>query len=270
MLQSASVAASLASWKRAAAQQLAQMEQRLLHRHLPVQGQPIEAGDIPADVAAWFGRLRLLQGLPFNYLVPDERMLPRESIRFFWVDHLWVDCLCDGAFSIGRVMTADDQDKAVLPEKPPLAGTDRVSGFLLRSEVVAGWPGLLVDGFGTAPTPLDRLRMERLSENVLICLFAGDVRSVALYLKPESLHFGLDGAAGDLRSLTKKLRPSEGQEALEPLAVAWRDDDEKARVIAISKLAGDMSERLNVSVFSSAQFARQMIEAAPRITFNRA
>ena len=29
-------------------------------------------------------------------------MLPLESIRFFRVDQEWVDCLADGAFSIGR------------------------------------------------------------------------------------------------------------------------------------------------------------------------
>jgi hypothetical protein len=113
-LHNTPVATSLYSWKRAYAQQLAQLEQRLLHPHFPVQGQTIQAGDIPADVAAWFDSLRLLQGVPFNYLVPDERMLPKESIRFFWVDHLWLDCLLDGAFSIGRVTPADYQREQTL------------------------------------------------------------------------------------------------------------------------------------------------------------
>jgi hypothetical protein len=31
----------------------------------------------------WLARLKLLYGVPFNYLVPDEGMLPPESIRFF-------------------------------------------------------------------------------------------------------------------------------------------------------------------------------------------
>ena len=51
---------------------------------------------------AWFANLAMLEGVPFNYLVPDERMLPPESIRFFHVDQDWIDALIDGAFSIGR------------------------------------------------------------------------------------------------------------------------------------------------------------------------
>jgi hypothetical protein len=88
-----------------------------------------------------------LEGIPFGYLVPDERMLSIESLRFSYVDPLWVECLLDGAFSIGRVLSTDRQ----LDEK--MAGMvatphPKVSGFVLRFEVIAGWPGLLVEAYG--------------------------------------------------------------------------------------------------------------------------
>ena len=68
-----------------------------------------------------------------------------------------------------------------------------VTGLLLRSDVVSGWPGLLVDG--TRPRNNETkspLRMERLSKNVLLCLFAGEVTAVNIHQKPETLHFGFD------------------------------------------------------------------------------
>ena len=34
---------------------------------------------IPEDIGEWLGRVLLLYGVPFNYLVPDEAMLPQRS-----------------------------------------------------------------------------------------------------------------------------------------------------------------------------------------------
>ena len=43
----------------------------------------------PAMVSEWLARLRLLKGVPFPHLVPDEAMLPPESVRFFQLDFNW-------------------------------------------------------------------------------------------------------------------------------------------------------------------------------------
>jgi hypothetical protein len=70
----------------------------------------------------------------------------------------------------------------------------------MRSEVVSGWPGLLVDGFkkvNNVDKKLKLLRMDRLSANVLLCLFEGDVTAVDWRLRPETAHFGLDQKEGD-------------------------------------------------------------------------
>jgi len=52
--------------------------------------------DIPPlseSVTNWFDNLNILQGVPFNYLVPDERFLGNNAIRFFEIDNYWIDCL---------------------------------------------------------------------------------------------------------------------------------------------------------------------------------
>lgn len=186
---------------------------------------------LPPDLERWLGRLKLLYGVPYNYLVPDERMLPPESIRFFYVDLNWLDALLDGAYSIGRNLStgttgqtlSHQQDAATQPmvrgqiarhaasiraaalgtTAPPLVGPDEVvSGFLLRSEVVQRYPGLGVNAFLKGQTPDDTpnpklmtiLRFERLgpTSDTLLCLLLGDAYRIDLHEAPEQIHYGID------------------------------------------------------------------------------
>lgn len=268
-LQNKQVSASLYGWKRAYAQHLAQIEQRLLHSHLPVQGQTIDLADTPAEIAEWFVGLRRLEGVPFSYLVPDERMLPSESIRFVWMDHPWIDCLLDGAFSIGRATTADHQRDQALAGSLAPGASDAISGFLLRSQVVAGWPGIVVDAFDGAGAKLKPIRVDRLSSNVLLCLFAGAIDSAALSLKPETLHFGVDGPSGADRHFAKRLRDSQGRQpdnlVVDPIPLRRQPE----RVLDVAGLVAAMRAKLGLASFTSATFASQMVEGTPGVTFAR-
>ncbi|HET9971766.1 MAG TPA: hypothetical protein VFQ68_26265 [Streptosporangiaceae bacterium] len=199
-VHSAPLAASLYSWKRAHAQAVAQGQAWILHPGWAAPGQ--DTDQLPADVVAWFDDLRRLRGVPFGYLVPDDRLLPAESIRFFQLDQAWVDCLLDGAFSIGRVTgklkSVDEQQKHVLLQTLPVHPA--VTGFLMRSSVVAGWPGLVVDAYGPGDgrgPQLDVHRIDRLGTGVLLCLFSGAAARVEVHLKPEMLHFGIGDRTGD-------------------------------------------------------------------------
>jgi hypothetical protein len=186
----------------------------------------LEAVLVPEQISKWLGRLRLLKGVPFNYLVPDERMLPPESIRFFYLDINWIDSLLDGAFSIGRNLTKTENaftnnlDSAVTPKvnqqgragaasvraealgvDPPLASLQVVSGFLLRSTVVSAYKGIGANVYPLGGTPrdpnvtlLDILRFEPLGPNsdTLICLVDGDAYRVDIHEAPEHLHYGIN------------------------------------------------------------------------------
>ena len=66
----------------------------------------------------------------------------------------------------------------------------------MRSQVVSGWPGLLVDGYDQVVSNLDAidpteanllplLRMETLAKDVLLCLFEGEIKTVDIHLQPE-------------------------------------------------------------------------------------
>ncbi len=196
---------------------------------------------LPDVLKQWLSRLRLLYGVPFNYLVPDEGMLPPESIRFFYVDMNWVDALIDGAFSIGRnlataaVTPSMALDKAVLPlvlrqtsaaaahirakalgVDSPRASLQTVSGFILRSSVVTAYPNMGVNVYplgGTPDLPADQikllalLRLEALGPqcDTLICLVDGDAYRVDIHEAPEHLHYAIDSYAASPLTANKKI-----------------------------------------------------------------
>jgi hypothetical protein len=180
--------------------------------------------DDSADTAiatAWLGQLLLLRNVPFVHLVPDARMLPTDSIRFFYVDPSWQDALLDGALSVGlatsraaAVQAAISQGlkqgawgaalgwrAAQLGQPPPQPAPRPRAGFLLRSLLVSGWPGLAVAATRRAiPVPL--LRLEHLGTGVLLCLFDGVPDTVTLTEPQEGLEFGVDDDGRiDIRAL---------------------------------------------------------------------
>ena len=272
-LQDKAFSTALYQWKRELAQGAAQLRQRL--RPLPYQKMTTPP-QLPDPVASWFDSLRKLEGVPFNYLVPDERMLPVESIRFFRVDQAWMDCLADGALSIGRVSSSDHAADKLLGNESPAASLGEASmGFLLRSEVVSGWPGLQVEAYAEKdhdplkkprPKPLDVVRIDRLDDGVLLCIFRGEIGRVEIYQKPEALHFGLkvkdSGFFKELRD-PKSGKPRKGVE-VKLVPGHWRSVSN--RIANISGLAKLVTENQATNVTSSA-FALQMVEGAEKVIF---
>ena len=181
-------------------------------------------GVIPAELREWLLQLRMLQSVPFAYLAPDSALLPEESIRWFYLDRRWTDALVQGALSVG---TANSDDRTHLTARYPAirdeldaeernqrrrpgqarmeGGGGPVSGFLLRSRAVSGWPALHVRAFDVDPVEADDalhtendprrlklLRLERLAPAVLLCLFDGIPSVVHLEEPRQGVQFGFD------------------------------------------------------------------------------
>ena len=138
-----------------------------------------------------------------------------------------------------------------------------VTGFLLRSDVVRGWPGLLVDGHNaqTNETKLP-LRMERLSKNVLICMFAGEITAVDIHQKPETLHFGFNPPDSSVPG-SDYSKDNKGKKVL----IDWKDRDK--RVVDFKKLADQLRGAASTpkDPYGSAKFAVDMIEGVERVRF---
>ena len=261
-LQNTGFAVKLFNWKRAHTQQLRKARQQIFHKHLPTAEAHLhdELSMTPDDICRWFDRLRLLEGVPFNYLVPDEAMVPMESIRWFWLDAEWIHCLLDGAFSIGRVSATDQQNDTAIPHRD--TPHEAVTGFLLRSDVVSGWPGLQVAGFGQNKEKLAILRMDHLSPNILLCLFSGNLQTIEINQKPESLHFGIDSPDSTHADYYKEIRERPSGTILRTVPIPWITQD--ARVVNISGLANEI--KLGIT---PAEFALEMIEGVQKVIYQK-
>jgi hypothetical protein len=261
-----------------------------------------EIRQVPMDIQDWLGRLLLLYGVPFHYLVPEEDMLPPESIRFFYLDPGWIKCLLEGACSVGRSSTVDDLvDQHLRNQFLDYAGQKAsevragkkgdlhwpLSGFLLRSLVVEGWQGLEmkaagVDGQGNRLDPIEPLRIDRLSPEIMLCIFNGKVTDIEITQPPEGMHFGASAKGGNAfqKLHLRKLFPADAAgDELDQTLVPVTDVPMRAgvqRVIDVQKLANQMQSALNGvraidgtanGRFTSAEFGVQMVESPGKAIF---
>lgn len=292
----------------------------------------LQAGDRGAEtlteVTEWLARLVLLYGVPFDHLIPREEMLPKESLRFFFLDPIWIQCLLQGACSVGNTShgdtivdqamsrwtqpvelespkTADvlgqvarvrerlrQQWEGVEPPETPepqRRSAWPLTGFLLRSNVVAGWRGLEIEAYSSAPKDKNQrypeakfrlrpLRIEQLSSDVLLAIFDGEVDWLAIRQPREGLHFGLTPEKNFYVKTLRQLGHKDPEQAGKTLADPAIDLTQPglmrnlSRVVDIKKLADEMKERLTEygqleeGKFTSAEFAIQMIDAAGELT----
>lgn len=257
-------------------------------------------------IAAWLANKQLLYNVPFDHLVPDQLALPVESLRFFYIDQNWLDSLVDGALSIGVQSSKDSFlnvimrgviNDAVAAEikviRSRLLGTatgdtekdskqEALSGILIRSAVVAGWPGLVIKGFKgdyKTGTELKLLRMDRLSSNVLLCLFLDIPDTIMLAEPQQGLCFGIeDGdiinlrqlanppgkpmgktfpATGGFKSFYRPVNTGPGQHVL-------NINDGKNSIVQTLQT----NNYLNTTI-GPAQFALEMVKAPEEISFTR-
>jgi hypothetical protein len=245
----------------------------------PPVAEPLTIAD---ELVQWIAQLVLLYPVPFHYLLPHPLLLPPESLRFFHLDNNWVDALVDGALSIAVRNLADQgvasrdnlqsalskivyQHRLRLQDKPPEAHPSEgymespKSGFLLRSSVVTGWPGVEIKA--TTSTTLgddfpDILRFDQIADGVLFCLARGSLKEVIFREPREGLTFGVnsDGAI-ETRKAKKNLnvrkdfaRPESGDGVVDIAAL-------RSKLVQLEW--GNQGLRENN--FGSAEFALQMI-----------
>jgi hypothetical protein len=180
------------------------------------------------QICEWLAKMVLLEGVPFKNLVPASNMLPKGSIRFFYIDPNLSKTMIDGAMSVAGQTSRDTLYYAIMRDvireavsvlihqvRQKVLGqqdvtlpdpSDRpITGFLLRSDAVSGWPGLEVKAFKNIDTsgpipngkdPINLLRMQRLAADVLIVLFPETPAWVQIDEPKEGLAFGVEDGEG--------------------------------------------------------------------------
>jgi hypothetical protein len=260
-------------------------------------------------------RLRLLDGVPFQYLIPDPGLLPAESARFFTLDPAWLDQLCLGALAVGAGGTREqaqaelalapvqqalgrqlplvrdlERGRVVLENALADASTEvdpagSVTGVLIRSALVTGWPSLQVRAYvtddtslvpeGVDPADLEQshpeltvqvLRLALLEPSVLLVLFAGVPRLVWLEEPHHAVQFGVDEISSGGHDVP--LRTEAGDEPGARIPVLPRARGGNLGVIDVAAFAAAVRQARGLSQTpGSAQIALELMRAPARQRF---
>lgn len=224
-------------------------------------------------VAQWLNRLRVLDMIPLEHLVPHPGMLPSESIRFFHVDPGWVRAAIDGALSVGvgHALDADLNALAAEVAAPP------VSGVLIHSALIPNWPQTIITAYDANGTVVAPTREAVYGSEVKLFLYPRLIGGFTLAEPPQGLHFGF----GDLGTI--ELRKISGPQIGYPAGEFPADptDDRFGRFLRpggrdVLNLTGPgdallpaLSAAHGGATLSSAQFALQMLKAPQVQTFDR-
>ncbi|WP_367134011.1 MULTISPECIES: hypothetical protein [Streptomyces] len=234
-------------------------------------------------------QVKLLAATPLSHLVPDARMLPPESLRFFHVDPQWCTALRDGVLSTGIGTSLDAAVNRLAHEA--LNEPQPLTGLLMRSALVRNWPDVVVEprvtGNNGKSEPLTVVHRMIIGPDLLLCLFEGVPEEVRFREPHEGIHFGVDeGERIGLRRLTEpvgaSLRqafPPEGEGDItrflraaggdgggpEILDLAAGDDPLVPAMAVVLRAAGQLGPD---DPLSPAAFAVELVNAPQCITFS--
>ena len=258
---------------------------RAIARFLEIHHAEIErTGGVAHLVAEWLANLVLLRPVPFHYLVADDRLLPRDAIRFFHIDADWLDALVDGALSVAVHASGDSDQVSSRRELRPIVSRlvarhrrkerglpardddadnvldQPITGFLLRSSTVMTWPGLEVTIDVDGPHADAILRLDRPTDGVMLCLARGIVQGVTMREPAEGITFGLDDDGG------LSLRGTNGKK-LTGVRTRLQRPGGSTGVLNMSDLAREAAVTLGVADVSPSTLAYHLIRSPGIQTF---
>lgn len=218
--------------------------------------------DEHSAVVDWLGRLARLEAVPFEHLVPDERLLPEESLRFFHVDAAWIHAAIDGALSVGVGHALDAELNGLAVDTRGIA--QPVCGVAIRSELVPHWPTTVHLTAFTGETPVEPLRTLTVGDKqILVLLYPALIDTFTIAEPPQGLHFGI---SGDYTLELRAITPPVGT------GIADFPDDDGGFVRFMrpgeddvlnlqGALAPALADEFGVPALSSAQLALQLVKA---------
>lgn len=242
------------------------------------------------EVRDFINGLYMLDGVPVGALIADGQLLPPETLKIFYLDTNWIEAMVDGALSIGRNCSSDlMHDRAVLPKLKETghlhAATVRSfeyeksfensdngecrMGFLLRSQLVEGWPGIEISCWRDEQE-LNIMKLEHITPSILFCIVDGILDKITLTEPVESLYFGFEESDGEFVKRLVSLKEGEiGRDVNASVPLVFRNEEKG--LLNIKTLAQNMQQELTKAGkgsthFSALEFALQMIHERTRCT----
>ncbi|KAE8445353.1 hypothetical protein EG329_013475 [Mollisiaceae sp. DMI_Dod_QoI] len=230
-----------------------------------------------AIIHTWLAEKLSLGGIPPQYLIPEPSFCQPESLRFFYIDDFWLDCLIDGALSVANHLDKDDDLvrreiketfniylRNVVPDagfKPQIP----CYGFIIRSTLIKAMPDLRITVVWNPPDNRHPVcRWTKWDDETLMCLLdrqPQELDSITLAQPPHQQRFSLGSALDthghvtfDLRMLYTQGPPDEWPEKLMPdptVANSWFEPS--SRCLKLTKMAVDINGLLQFGLASDAQ-----------------
>jgi hypothetical protein len=221
-------------------------------------------------IHSWLEEKLSLGGIPPQYLFPEPSFVPLESLRFFYIDDFWLDCLLDGALSVANHLDSDDDVvrreikkkfnnylRDVVPEagfKPQIP----CYGFIMRSKLIKAIPDLRITVTWTNPDKRHPVcRWTKWDDQTVMCLLdrmPQELDSITLSQPQHQQRFALgshiDSTAGS-EAITFELRTlytvapgiaSDGPEVPAATSKGWLDFS--TRCMHIQQMATDIHTKL--------------------------
>ncbi|WP_047432806.1 hypothetical protein [Chryseobacterium indologenes] len=179
-------------------------------------------------IAEWLAKTALLYNVPFQYLVPDQRMLPVESTRFFYVDKGWLTMLMEGARQLGVHSSVDKAIRTILNKvidetiwfktsgvRPQFFSVKKIMsqipgiptcGLLIRSSLVSQAKAPVIEAKLKNGKVIQPLRMDKLSSDVIIVLWDQVPDHVSVTYPNQNWLYGLtDAGKIELSNISKDI-----------------------------------------------------------------
>lgn len=215
------------------------------------------------SIADYLKNLSLLRYVPLHYLIPDNSWMKKESLLFFYVDPQWVKCLLEGAAGIGRDGTGEAWWERNLKQQFGACGQTEIrTGFILYSDILKLWPGLRIQCQGEEGRELNFLRLDEMSENMMIGIAEGDISRITFQQPAESLHEGFERREGEL--LVKQLKKITDGNDVREVKIPCPSN----RVVSVKKLKKEMEQALGKAL-APAEFGQQMAAALQAYTLEK-
>ncbi|KAK2684103.1 hypothetical protein RAB80_002049 [Fusarium oxysporum f. sp. vasinfectum] len=209
--------------------------------------------------------------IPYNgFNLQEPSFLPPESLRFFYIDDFWLDCLLDGALSVANHLDADDdvvrrqiktQFNTYLSTPVPDAGYKPqvpCYGFFIRSKVIKAMPDMKISVTWKNPDKRYPVcRWTKWDDQTLMCLLdrqPQELDCIELSQPQHQQRFALGEAidvtgSGNITFLLRTLftvAPGispDGAQVSDDMSRGWLNWD--SRGIKIRQLAMDVNQQLN-------------------------
>ncbi|ORY08604.1 hypothetical protein BCR34DRAFT_603462 [Clohesyomyces aquaticus] len=234
-----------------------------------------------AIIHSWISEKLYLSEIPAHILIPDPSFLPEESLRFFFIDDTWMDCLIDGALSIANHLERDDDRTRVeikraynkYLETPVVEGIKPqipCFGFFLRSEIVQVMPDIRIEvTWNSQDNRQSVCRYIRPDDHSIMCLldrWPNELEEITLSQPPhqqrfslglsanmkDSEHVSIEAITFPLFTQNPQARERLDDETLVPrgqtpqeIPEAWYDSE--TRLVNASRMAADINRRLQTA-----------------------